>query len=241
MGYSGIMLSPPMPPKPNLTPQNISMEMFRDLIYNVKDPFKRELIKWDKVTYRKVFEELLDEMFKLTRIAEAYKSYDSDYKISYVQPEFNKHQQLRCYVSDSYIVVEVNPAPTKTSGDWMHIIENHGANEKGKSRYEYIKIMQDLSKDVWKLVLEGVRMCVKTLETHLFGLVNNQPPTYEKMKLIRIGQPTEEELREVAKAEAWAKIEVLKQEKALNVAAKAEKRKQFWNNLLGVKAKISFS
>lgn len=102
--------------------------------------------------------------------------------------------------------------------------------------------MNDLSEDVWKLVLEGVQMCVKTFEQYTFGIITEQMPIYEKMKLIRIGEKSEEELKKEAKAQAWANIQVLKDEKAFNVAAKAEKRKLFFEKIFFLnKGKILFS
>lgn len=239
-------MMPPPPPLPyTLVTDNktdVSFQMFKDLIYNTPDPFKRELVEWNKETHRDTFIKLLSEMKKLSKLSEALKSYDEKDKLCHVQPEFNDHQQLRCYFTSSYVVVEVNPNPKQSSSKWTHIVENHGVDEdETHPRYENIKIMQDLSEDVWKLVTEGVRMCVETVEQYLFALVNAQKPVYEQMKLIRIGGKTEEELKKEAKAQAWANIQVLKDEKAINVAAKAQKRKEFWDNVFGLKGKIRFS
>jgi hypothetical protein len=240
-------MKPPSPPPPQSVKitdnkTDLTFQMFKEMIYNNPDPFKRELFKWDKTTHRDIFLEMLAQMKKLSLLSTALKSYDEKDKLSIVQPEFNNHQQLRCYFSDSYVVVEVNPRPKSSSSKWTHIVENHGADEpEDKPRYEELKIMQDLSEEVWQVVTKGVEMCVETVEQYLYALVHEQPPVYEQMKLIRIGGKTQEELKKEAEAEAWAKIHVLKKEKELNVAAKAEKRKQFWDKVFGIKGKISFS
>lgn len=221
--------------------RDLTKEMFRDLIYNNDDPFKRELVSWDKVYASDIFNEFLEEVTKFSKLAKALESYDEKKQICFVQPEFNERQQLRCYFTDSYVTVSVNPKPKSTESKWTEIIQKHGADiPKDGNRYYEMKIMQDIQPEVWKLVLEGVKMCVKTVEDYLFGLVNNQQPIYEQMKLIRIGQPTDSEKKEEAKIQAWANREVLKEEKKLNMVAKMERRKQFWNNVFGIKDKISF-
>lgn len=104
--------------KPDFVPNknNLSMQIFKDLIYNENsNMFNTQLVYWDKSLYRKTFINLLDEMYKLTRLLSSLKNFDENNKICYIQPEFNEHQQLRCYVSDCYVVVEVNQYPTKSS------------------------------------------------------------------------------------------------------------------------------
>ena len=51
-----------------------------------------------------------------------------------------------------------------------------------------------------------------------------------------------DELKEEALAQAWANIEVLKIEKQFNVAAKAQKRKEWWNKIFSIfgDSKIKF-
>lgn len=219
--------------------KDVSFEVFKDLVYNTNN-FKKELKVWDKETYENTFDALLEKMYKLTQLSDTLLSYDEKEKLCFVTPEFNEHQQFRCYFTKTYVAVEINSNPTNTSSNWTHIIENHGADEKDKERFYEIKIMPNLSEEVWKIVLVGVSMCVETVEHYLHGLVNNQKPIYEQMKLIRIGEPTEEEMKKAAKIQAWANREVLKEEKKLNMAAKMEKRKQFWNNVFGIKNKVLF-
>ena len=215
----------------------MSFQKFKDLIYNNPDPFKRNLITWDRKTYRETFLEMLEQMKKLTKLSNALKSYDAKDRLSYVQPEFNDKQQFRCYFSNTYVVVEVNPKPSSLNSGWSHIIENHWANEiDSENKYEHLKIMRDLDEDVWKIVCEGIKMCVRTVEEYLYSLSQNQPPVYEQMKLIRLVDPDEEKIKSWAKA-----VKMFKEEEKANRTSKTEKKKNFWKKLFGLDDKISFS
>ena len=110
-------------------------------------------------------------------------------------------------MSKSYIVVEVNDTPTKFNSNWSHVIEK-------------INI--------------GIHAVIETVEQYIFDKMHNNTTVFEKIKMIRIGDKTEDELKEEALAQAWANIEVLKIEKQFNVAAKAQKRKEWWNKFFGI-------
>ena len=107
----------------------IYRDSMRDLIYNDTgllncslQPYKGEITP--------AIEDLLESLYKLTKLFKAMLNFNSFEALSYVQPYFEKSQHLRCYLSKSYIVVEVNDTPTKFNSNWSHIIEKHNADVK---------------------------------------------------------------------------------------------------------------
>lgn len=212
----------------------IYKDSMRDLIYNdtgllncSPQPYKGEITP--------AIEDLLESLYKLTKLFKAMLNFNSfEALLSYVQPYFEKSQHLRCYLSKSYIVVEVNDNPTNFNSNWSHVIEKHNADVKSNNKASMLSIIPNLPDEIIEKINIGIHAVIETVEQYIFDKMNNNTTVFEKIKMIRIGDKTEDELKEEALAQAWANIEVLKIEKQINVAAKAEKRKEWWNKIFGI-------
>lgn len=205
-----------------------------DSVYSSPQPYKGEITP--------AIEDLLESLYKLTKLFKAMLNFNSFKALSYVQPYFEKSQHLRCYLSKSYIVVEVNDNPTNFNSNWSHIIEKHNADVKSNNKASMLSIIPNLPDEVIEKINIGIHAVIETVEQYIFDKMNNNSTVFEKIKMIRIGDKTEDELKEEALAQAWANIEVLKIEKQFNVAAKAKKRKEWWNKFFGIfgDSKIKF-
>jgi hypothetical protein len=222
------------PPAPKYIYSPPTLDIMRKRLYEEGDGILSLKPTLYKGEYTPLIMELLDEMFKLTVLAKTMQKYDNKDRLSHVQPYFDDKQQFRCYLSDSYIVVEVshNPKDYSGSGNWMHIIENHGADEKGQKRYKEFSIIPGLEDEHIENIIVGIKCVVETVEHHVFKLMNNTQTTFEKVKMIRIGDKTEAERVEEEKIKIRAEREVVAEEKQ-------QKRKEFWNKIFGG-SKISF-
>lgn len=222
--------------KSNLEFAPITMDAMRDAIYNGGEIMSLTPKQFNGEKTQ-IIDNMLEAMNKLTKLYKVMSKYDGAKVLSHIQPYFKDDQQFRCYLSDSYIVVEVNHQPKNyNSGKWVHIIENHGADvSKGNERWYDFKIIPGFSDEHLIKITEGIETVVETVEKYVYDLMNETQTVFEKIKMIRIGEPTEAEL----KKQAWANIEVLKEEKRLNMAAKMDKRREWWARIFG-ESKISF-
>lgn len=128
--------------EPNHRFKPLSMDIMREMIYSKDSDLNSMELKDYDGEITPIIESMLDNMYKLTVLSDTMKKFPDSKNLSHVQPYHDTTQHFRCYLSDSYIVVEVSPEPERSSGTWKHIIENHGAdekydlqNKKGKSRY----------------------------------------------------------------------------------------------------------
>jgi hypothetical protein len=210
-----------------------TIEALREQVYNGDGVVSLEPVKYEG-PITDVIEEMLDRMYKLTRLSAALTEYGKE--LGRVKPYFDDNQHLRCYISDSYIVVEVptSTKPSMFSMNWIHIIESHGADKKDDTdRYYNFNMIRGLTDDNIKVITQALDCVVDTVEQHLFAVMHDTKTVFEKIKMIRIGEKDADEL----KIEAKAKIKATREVKA---EERATKRKNFWNKILGG-SKVKFS
>ena len=111
-----------------------------DSAYSSPQPYKGEITP--------AIEDLLESLYKLTKLFKAMLNFNSFKALSYVQPYFEKSQHLRCYLSKSYIVVEVNDNPTNFNSNWSHVIEKHNADVKSNNKASMLSIIPNLPDEV---------------------------------------------------------------------------------------------
>ena len=242
MGYSGL-LPPPLPYFPMKQINDIShkfkplsIEIMRDMIYNKDSDLNSMELKTYNGEKTQTIENMLEAMYKLTLLASTMKKFDEAHVKTHVQPFFDSKQQFRCYLSDTYIVVEVS-TDTKISGGWRHIIENHGANEKDSARYYDFQIIPNLSDKTHQKITEGINMVVETVEQHIFDIMNKTNTIFEQVNTIRIGPKDKEEIIREERIRYEENKKIREEEEALKKMNKVS----VWDKVLKISPKITFT
>ncbi len=222
----------------------ITIEIMKDLIYNGKHIMTLKPTQWQG-TPNNIIDDLLEEMFKLTRLYVAMTKYDSTKVKAIIQPFFDETQPIRCYLSETYITVEANveiSKPNSKYSKWIPLIINHAAHEKDTPRYYNFEIIPGFSDENLITIRKCIALVVETTEQYVFDLMNNSITTFEKIKKIRIGdEKTDKELELEAKAYALTQRELYKKEKQYDMVEKKRKIDEFWNKIFGKKLKVIFS
>lgn len=181
----------------------------RDIVYN--DELKQFIPEKYNGEITPTIEELLDQTYRLTKLYKALDGQNTNFD-KHIQPFNDTNQPLRCYISDTYIVVEINTNSKKAGGNWTHIIEHHSADVKFEDRNRInLKIIPGLCDDEFLTkISEAVEWVIETIEQQLFDIVNNTQTKFNVIKEIRVGtveslDNKEKEIKKHKKRFFWQK------------------------------------
>ena len=205
--------------------KSLTLEVMRTMLYSSNSELNAIKLKPYTGKRTEIIENLLEGMYKLTVLSKAMHQF-SNVHISYVQPYFDEKQHLRCYLSDSYIVVEMTTDPK--SGRWIHIIENHEADNKESDRYYEFQIVPNLSDETLVNINTCIEMVIETVEHHIFAAMNKTNTIFEHINSIRIGDKTRDEIKREERIRHEERKKLEEEDRKLKKA----KRKQFWKKLL---------
>lgn len=233
MGY--LMPLPPMGIKHhNFKP--LTMDIMKDMIYSEDSDLNSMTLKPFKGEITPIIEDMVENMYKLTVLAKTMGKFSESKRISHVQPYKDEKQQFRCYLASSYIVVEVTDNPAGYSGNWKHIIENHGADEKDNKRFYQFDIVPNLQDETLMTISRGIEMVIETVERHVYDCMNETNTIFEQLNMIRIGEKTRAEI----KAEEKIRFEERKALEDADKQVKKEQRQAFWSRFIPTRSKITF-
>jgi len=227
-------MRPPIPPLESHIHNPISIDIMKDMIYNKDSDLNKMTLSKYQGNKSTIIDNLVESMYKLTVLNKTLSKFDKAHHVNHIQPYFDDKQHLRCYISDSYIVVEISADP-KAHSNWTHIIESHGANKK-TSKYNF-SIVPNLSTRTIEKITIGIEMVIETVEKHIFSVMGKTNTVFEQLNTIRIGKKTvaEIEYEEQIRFKERQRLEKeLKQQKKLD-------RKKYWAKILHISPKIKFT
>jgi len=137
---------------------------------------------------------ILKSMHKLTKLSLTMDEFENNHRINFVQPYLDPNQDLRCYVTNAYIVVELI-SNKNDRNSWVHIIEHHNIYKEESNDWYNFKILEGLEDNTLDIIAEGVEMVVETLEDHLYKIMNNKSKLIDQFNMIKIGVKSELDIR----------------------------------------------
>lgn len=161
---------------------SVSLDKLKEEIYNNNSYISTDLIYWQENSGLNI-DTLLNNIYKLSCIGKKLKTYPKTK--TFFTPYNDNTQIIRVYLTDTYIVFELNPDPNNYD-KWFHIIEHHNPNDKNSPNFYKIKIPNNSTEEFITMLTKVSGMLVDTVEQYLLDIVNNTTSVMDVIAHIRI-------------------------------------------------------